>query len=168
MSGPARVEHAFFPGTFDPFTLGHLDLVRRASALFGRVTVAVAINPDKRHLFSTEERVELAREACADLPGVSAFAVDGLVALAAHEHGCGVIVRGVRGAVDLDYEVPLMRTNRELAPGVDTILLVPDPATAHVSSTLVRQIAKMGGRVDSFVPPNVARALAERFNENKS
>ena len=168
MSGTARVEHAFFPGTFDPFTLGHLDLVRRATALFGRVTVAVAINPDKRHLFSTEERVALARDACADLPGVSAVAVDGLVALAAHEHGCGVIVRGVRGAVDLDYEVPLMRTNRELAPDVDTILMVPDPATAHVSSTLVRQIAKMGGRVDTFVPPNVAQALAARFNENPS
>lgn len=167
MSGPARVEHAFFPGTFDPFTLGHFDLVRRAVALFGRVTIAVAINPDKRHLFSTQERVELAREACADLPAAAVVAVDGLVALAAQEHGCGVIVRGVRGAVDLDYEVPLMRTNRNLAPSVDTILIVPDPATAHISSTLVRQIAKLGGPVDSFVPPNVVRALAARFPKSE-
>lgn len=167
MSGPARVDHAFFPGTFDPLTLGHLDLVRRATALFGRVTVAVAINPEKQHLFSAEERVALAREACADLPRVEVAMVDGLVALAAHEHGCGVIVRGVRGAVDLDYEVPLMRTNRELAPSVDTILLVPDPVTAHISSTLVRQIAAMGGPVDTFVPPNVARALAARFQQQK-
>lgn len=166
MSGTARVEHAFFPGTFDPFTLGHLELVRRAIALFGRVTVAVAINPDKQHLFRTEERVKLAREACADLHGVEVVAVDGLVALAAEQHGCGVIVRGVRGAVDLDYEVPLMRTNRELAPTVDTILLVPAPATAHISSTLVRQIAKLGGAVDSFVPPNVVRALAARFDQS--
>lgn len=167
MSGPARADHAFFPGTFDPLTLGHLDLVRRATALFGRVTVAVAINPEKQHLFSADERVALAREACAELPGVAVEQVAGLVALAAREHGCGVIVRGVRGAVDLDYEVPLMRTNRELAPSVDTILMVPDPATAHVSSTLVRQIAAMGGPVDAFVPPNVARALAARFAQQK-
>ncbi len=164
MSGPERCDHAFFPGTFDPFTRGHLELVERAAALFGRVTVAVAENPEKQHLFSAAERVELARGACADLAGVEVVSVDGLVALAAAERGCGVIVRGVRGAVDFDYEVPMVRTNRELAPAVDTVLLVPAPATAHVSSTLVRQIAALGGDVDSFVPPNVSAALAARFS----
>ena len=160
MSGSAPVTHALFPGTFDPFTLGHHDLVRRARALFGRVTVAVAVNPDKQHMFTTDERLELVREACASLDHIEVVAAQGLVVDAAREHGCGVIVRGVRGAVDFDYEVPMARMNRDLASEVETILLIPARDTAHVSSTLVRQIAALGGAVDRFVPPNVATALA--------
>lgn len=155
--------HAILPGTFDPFTLGHLDLARRAASLFGRVTLAVATHPRKRHLFSTEERVALARAALEEVPGAEALAIEGLVVDAARRLGATVIVRGVRGGTDLDYEAPMARTNRVLAPEIDTVLLLPSPEIAHVSSTLVRQIASMGGDVGALVPAPVRVALAERF-----
>ena len=155
--------HALLPGTFDPFTLGHLDLARRAAALFGRVTLGVATHPEKRHLFPTEERVALARASLADVAGAEVLAIEGLVVDAARRLGATVIVRGVRGGTDLDYETPMARTNRVLAPEVDTVLLLPSPEVAHVSSTLVRQIASMGGDVAALVPEPVRAALAERF-----
>jgi pantetheine-phosphate adenylyltransferase len=152
-----------FPGTFDPITLGHLDLVQRARSLFARVVVGVAVHPAKEHLFDAAERVALAREVTADLPGVEVCVIEGLLVDACEAHDCRVIVRGVRGGADFDYEVAMARTNRELAPRTDTILLAPAPALAHISSTLVRQIASMGGDVSAFVPSAVARALGERF-----
>jgi len=159
----SRARHALFPGTFDPFTLGHLDLVGRACALFGRVTVAVAAHPDKQHLFGPGERLELCRAATAGLDGVEVRAVEGLLVRACEELGCDVIVRGLRSGTDFDYELQMARTNRDMLPRIDTVLLVPAPATAHVSSTLVRQIASMGGDVSPYVPDAVARALRERF-----
>ena len=159
----SRADHVLFPGTFDPFTLGHLDLVERARVLFGRVTVGIAAHPEKRHLFELEERVRLARESLEGRVGVEVERIDGLVVRAARELGCQVVVRGVRGALDLDYESQMIRTNRQLEPEVDTVLLVPSPQTAHISSTLVRQIASMGGDVASFVPSVVLAALQRRF-----
>lgn len=158
-----RARRALFPGTFDPFTLGHLDLVERALGLFGEVTVAVAAHPDKRHLFDAGERVELASEATAGLEGVDVRAIDGLVVDAATRLGCDAIVRGVRSGTDFDYEVQMARTNRAMAPALDTVLLAPSPATGHISSTLVRQIASLRGDVSAFVPACVARALERRF-----
>lgn len=163
MSALHGAAHALFPGTFDPFTVGHLDLVRRSAALFGRVTVGIAAHPEKRHLFDVEERVLLAREATEDLPGVEVCALDGLLVDACAALGADVIVRGVRSGTDFDYEVQMARTNRAMLPRIDTVLLVPDPGVAHVSSTLVRQIASMGGDASLFVPPCVERALLRRF-----
>jgi pantetheine-phosphate adenylyltransferase len=163
MSAPSRAGHALFAGTFDPFTVGHLGLVRRASVLFGRVTVGIALNPDKQHLFSDEERVELAREATAGIAGVEVRAIDGLLVHACEALGADVIVRGVRSGTDFDYEVQMARTNRAMLARIDTVLLVPDPGLAHVSSSLVRQIARMGGEVAHFVPACVERALRRRF-----
>ena len=156
-----RVQRALFPGTFDPPTLGHLDLLRRALRLFGQVIVGVAHHPQKRNTFSAEERVALLRAATAELAGVTVVIVPGLVVDACLEHDCDVIVRGVRSGTDFDYELQMGRTNAELS-GVETVLLVPAPERAHISSTLVRQIAALGGDVSSFVPPCVLEPLRER------
>jgi pantetheine-phosphate adenylyltransferase len=153
--------HAFFAGSFDPFTLGHLDLVRRAQALFGRVTVGVAHDPAKHSRFSAAERVELVRQCVVGLSGVEVVQATGLVVDAARSCGADVLVRGVRSGTDFDYEMAMARTNRDLA-GLDTVLLVPQGDYAHVSSTLVRQIAAHGGDVARFVPPPVAAALARK------
>jgi pantetheine-phosphate adenylyltransferase len=155
--------HALFPGTFDPVTLGHLDILRRAHELFEKVTVAVASNPDKRNLLGVEERVELLRSSTGDLSGVAITSLDGLVVDACQELGAGVIVRGVRSGTDYDYEVQMARTNRTLAKDVETVLIVPAPEHAHISSTLVRQIASLGGDVRAFVPTAVAETFEERY-----
>lgn len=157
----AMASHAFFAGSFDPFTLGHLDLVRRSVALFGRVTVGVAHDPAKRGHFSVIERIELARASLAGLSGVAVVEVTGLAVAGARAAGADVLVRGVRSGTDFDYEIAMARTNRDLS-GLDTVLLVPEGEYAHVSSTLVRQIAAHGGDASRFVPPPVAAALARK------
>lgn len=157
-----RTRHALFPGTFDPVTLGHVDLVRRAAAVFGRVTVAVAIHPTKRGLLEPEERLRLLAESLGDLERVSVVRLEGLVVDGCRAHGAQFILRGIRNAADVDYELAMARSNRALAPEIETVLLASSPEHAHISSTLVRQIAEMGGKLDSFVPPAVARALRRR------
>ena len=151
--------HALFPGTFDPVTLGHLDLVRRASRLFERVTVAVARNPEKHQLLDLAARTALLREVTAELGNVEVATLDGMVALGARRLGAGVILRGARHAGDFEYEAQMARSNRQLAPDVETLILVSVPEHAHISSTLVRQIAGCGGPLEGFVPPAVVRAL---------
>lgn len=158
----SRAQHALFPGSFDPVTLGHVDLVERALALFGRVTVAVAQNSEKAGLFTPEERVELLRRSLEGRAGITVVLAPGLVVDAAREHGCDVVVRGVRSGTDFDFEVAMARTNRDLRPALDTVLLAPAPRYAHVSSTFVRQIASMGGDPSPFVPAPVAAALHAR------
>jgi pantetheine-phosphate adenylyltransferase len=158
--------HALFPGTFDPVTLGHLDLVRRGLSLFDTVTVAVASHHDKRHLFSLEERIDLIEASFAEVnltDGASATSLPGLVVRGCADLGATAILRGLRGAVDLEYEVAMLQTNRALAPDVETVLLVPSPDLVHISSTLVRQVGVMGGDVSDFVTHVVAQALEKRF-----
>jgi pantetheine-phosphate adenylyltransferase len=155
--------HALFPGTFDPPTLGHVDLVRRSLALFGRVTVALAHNPGKSALLALDERLELWRQVAAELPGTQVVPLRGLVVAGCRELGCNVIVRGVRSGTDFDYEVQMAAMNRSMHAGIETVLLTPDPAYAHISSTLVRQIALLGGDFAPFVPPAVHAHLAARF-----
>jgi pantetheine-phosphate adenylyltransferase len=159
--------HALFPGSFDPVTLGHVDLVARALAIVDRVTVAVAVNPDKPGLFTAEERADLLRRSLQLLPAglrerTAVELVPGLVVDAARDLGCDLIVRGVRSGHDFDYEAAMARTNRALRPAVETLLLVPAPELSHVSSTLVRQIALCGGDASAFVPAPVAEALRKR------
>ncbi len=158
--------HALFPGTFDPITLGHADLVVRAARVFERVTVAIASHPTKQGLFEPAERLALVRATFAGLEGgerIDAVALAGLVVDGCRMLGCGTIVRGLRGSSDLDYELPMAGTNRTLEPAIDTLFLTATPSLAHVSSTLVRQIAELGGDVSPFVPEPVQRALAARF-----
>lgn len=169
MSPPLSPRHALFPGTFDPFTLGHLDLVRRALRLFDRVTVAVAEHHSKHALFDVAARLELARASLlgadgAPLDGAEVTSLGGLLVEGCRRLGAGAVVRGVRSAADLEYERAMALTNRALEPGVETVLLLPDPRYGHVSSTLVRQIARMGGDVSPFVPCPVVEALRGRFD----
>ena len=139
-------------------TGGHVDLVRRATALFDEVVVGVAIHASKAPLFSLDDRLALLR---ASLEGTTVTPIEGLVVDACRKHGCGTLLRGVRGPGDLDYELRMARTNAELAD-VETVFLGATPRWGHVSSTLVRQIATMGGDVTPFVPPAVVELLAQR------
>ena len=155
--------HALFPGTFDPVTLGHLDILERARKLFPRVTIGVASHPDKQHLFTLEERLDLLARVTHGMEGVAVMALPGLVVQGCQELGAEVIVRGLRTAGDLAYETQMALTNRVLLPAVETLFLLPAAEHANVSSTLVRQIARMGGDCSAFVPAAVAAALEERF-----
>ncbi len=151
--------HAVFPGSFDPFTLGHLDLVERATALFETVTVAVAQHPSKSALLPLNDRMGLIESCTAGLEGVRVAPFEGLVVDGCRQLGASVLLRGLRGAADLEYERPMALSNRLLAPGIETVFLLPSSATAHISATLVRQIARMGGDLSSFVPQPVLQAL---------
>jgi len=155
--------HVLFPGTFDPPTLGHVDLVQRAARLFARVTVGVAENAGKQALFSVDERLALLTECARGLSNVGVARVPGLVVEACEALGCQAIVRGLRSASDYDYEVQMAGTNRVLSPGVDTVFLQSSAHVAHVSSTLVRQIAQLGGDCSKLVPAPVNAALRRRF-----
>ncbi|HYW93633.1 MAG TPA: pantetheine-phosphate adenylyltransferase [Gammaproteobacteria bacterium] len=153
---------ALYPGTFDPITLGHVDLVERASHLFERVLIAIAHNPGKNPLFSLEERVRLAREALSGVDNAEVVGFNGLTVEYARKHGVDVILRGLRAVSDFEYEFQLAGMNRHLAPGVETMFLTPSEKYMFVSSTLVREIAAYHGDVSSFVPANVDTELKQR------
>ena len=157
---------AVFPGTFDPFTLGHLDRVRRARDLFPDLIVAVAQHATKDGMFDVTERVALIEESLAGLEGVRVVTFEGLVVDGCRRLGAGVLLRGLRGTGDLEYERPMALSNRAMAPEVETVFLLPSSETAHISGTLVRQIARLGGDVSAFVPGPVLRALRNRFPES--
>jgi pantetheine-phosphate adenylyltransferase len=156
--------HILFPGSFDPPTLGHLDLVVRAAKLFERVTVGLSVNTNKKVLLGLEERFDLLQACTAALPNVAVARLDGLVVEACRKLGADAILRGLRSGSDFDYEAQMARTNRTLAPGLDTVFLASSPALAHLSSTLVREIAALGGDCSEFVPQPVAAALARRYS----
>jgi pantetheine-phosphate adenylyltransferase len=153
---------AVYAGTFDPATNGHMDIVRRAAALCERLVLAVGARPEKKTLFPSEDRVALLRACVAELGNVSVERLEGLIVRFAREHGATLLVRGVRNAADYAYEATMAVTNRQLAPEIDTLLLVADPRVAHVSSTLVKEIHAAGGDVADFVPPPVLAALSKR------
>lgn len=152
---------AVCPGSFDPMTLGHVDVVRRARAMFDEVVVAIAKNSAKTHLFTDAERVELAREALADINSVRVELSSGLIADFARDRGAVAIVKGLRGAADYDAEQAMALLNRHLS-GIETVFIMGDPALNHVASSFVKEIASYGGRIDDLVTPNVARALKEK------
>lgn len=153
---------AMYPGTFDPITLGHEDLVRRACRIFDRVVVAIAANPSKEPLFTLDERVELARASISDLANVEVSGYDGLTVDFARDNGLGVIMRGLRAVSDFEYEFQLANMNRHLAVEVETAFLTPNENYNFISSSLVREICTMGGDISEFVSPIVNAALIER------
>jgi pantetheine-phosphate adenylyltransferase len=159
----ARNRTAVYPGTFDPITLGHIDLVRRASPLFDRIVVGVAESPSKSPCFELEERVELARRAMADIPNVEVIGFSGLLAHFVREIGGGILLRGLRAVSDFEYEFQLASMNRHLVPEVETLFLTPAEQFSFISSSLVREIARLGGDVSSFVHPEVQAALLRRW-----
>ena len=150
---------AVCPGSFDPITLGHVDVVRRASSMFDEVVVGVARNSSKSSLLPVEQRVELARAALADLDGVRVEAVDGLLADFVRTVGAVAVVKGLRGGADFDAELPMALMNRHLS-GLETLYLPGDPRWLHVSSSLVREVARLGGDVSGLVPDAVLERLA--------
>ena len=153
---------AVYPGTFDPITLGHEDMLRRASQLFDRVIVAVAAGHHKKTLFSLEERIEMVREATQAYPEVQVESFSGLMRDFVVARGAKAMVRGVRGATDFDYEFQLAGMNRSLMPDVETVFLPPSEKYQFISSTLVREIATLGGEVDKFVSSGVYERLMNK------
>jgi pantetheine-phosphate adenylyltransferase len=154
---------AIYPGTFDPITYGHSDIARRAARLFKRVIISVAAHTTKTPLFSLEERVALAQETMADLSNVTIQGFSGLLADFATQSQAQVIVRGLRAVSDFEYEFQLAGMNRSLIPNIETIFLTTATQHTYISSSLVREIAGLGGPVDGFVPPHVAKALYRKF-----
>jgi pantetheine-phosphate adenylyltransferase len=153
---------AVCPGSFDPVTLGHVDVVTRAAALFDEVVVAVAINPAKQGLFTVDERRALLDEAFAGLDNVRVDAFEGLIVDYCRAHGAATMVKGLRSATDLGFEEPMAQMNRHLT-GVDSVFLITDPAHSFVSSSLVKEVARGGGDVAAFLSPQVHRRLLERL-----
>lgn len=155
---------AIYPGTFDPITNGHVDLVRRAARLFDRVVVAVAANAAKQPLFSLDERVELARAVFAGFERVEVAGFQSLMVDFAAEAKADVIVRGLRAVSDFEYEVQLAGMNRSMRPEIETVYLSPDLEHTFLSSTLIKDIARHGGDVSRFTHPAVSRALRKKFS----
>jgi len=155
---------AIYPGTFDPITLGHSDLIRRASLLFDHVIVAVAINPNKKPLFNLEQRVELAQQSLADLHNVKVCGFEGLLVDFASKKGAKCIVRGLRNVTDFDHEYQLAMMNRKMQADIETLFLTPSEQFSCISSSLVREIATLGGDVSDFVSPIVQSALQRQLH----
>lgn len=154
---------AAYTGTFDPITNGHTDVIRRAAKLFDEVIVAVADSTSKNTLFGLEDRISFAQRALEDVPNIRVEGYDGLTVAFMQAQHVSVMVRGVRTVKDFEYEMQLAQMNRHLAADVDTIMLAPAPEYGHLSSTLVREIAKYGGDVSALVHPSIAAALTEKF-----
>lgn len=154
---------AIYPGTFDPITYGHIDLIKRASPLFERIIVAVAINPGKQPMFSLDERVELVKEATKSIDNVEVCGFKGLLVNEALSMGANVIIRGLRAVSDFEYELQLATMNRRMQSKVETLFLTPAENLSFVSSTLVKEIAVLGGDVSEFVSPCVQQALKRKL-----
>ena len=159
------MNRVLYPGTFDPITMGHADLVERASRLFDHVIIAVAANPKKNPLFPLEQRVELAREVTKHLPNVEVMGFSTLLAHFVREQNANVLLRGLRAVSDFEYEFQLANMNRQLAPEVESLFLTPSEMFSYISSTLVREIASLEGDVSKFVHPAVMDALKVRFGQ---
>ncbi|RLJ67956.1 pantetheine-phosphate adenylyltransferase [Sulfurisoma sediminicola] len=159
---------AVYPGTFDPFTRGHEDLVRRAARLFAHVVVGIAESRGKRPVFDLAERVEIASELLEDLPNVKVVGFDGLLRDFLRERNARVILRGLRAVSDFEYEFQMAGMNRILHPDVETLFLTPGEQYMFISATMVREIASLGGNVSTFVHPLVAERLAQKFQQRSS
>jgi pantetheine-phosphate adenylyltransferase len=154
---------AIYPGTFDPITKGHSDLIKRATKLFDHVIVAVAATTSKQPVFSLQERLTMAKTVTAGIDHVEVLALNGLLVEFARQHQAVAIIRGLRAVSDFDYEFQLAGMNRKLAPEVETLFLTPDEKYTYISSSLVREIAKLGGDVAEFVHENVMAELKRRL-----
>jgi len=155
---------AVYPGSFDPITNGHLDVIDRGRKLFDRLIVAILRNPQKAPLFSIEEREAMIREVIKDFPNVEVAVFDGLLVKFAREQGCRVIVRGLRAISDYEYETQIALVNRKMAPEIETIFLPTSAEYSYLNSTVVKEIARFRGCVRELVPPVVERKLREKFH----
>ena len=163
MTGARRPSLAVFPGSFDPLTNGHLDIIARGLHVFDRVRVAILVNPEKQPLFTVEERVAIIRDAYRRDARVSVDTFSGLLVDYARAVGASVIVRGLRALSDFEYEFQMALMNRRLEPGVETVFMMPSEAYSYVSSRLVKEVALLGGDVTGLVPPEVVARLKARY-----
>jgi len=155
---------AIYPGTFDPFTFGHLDVLERGAKMFDKVIVSVARSSSKKTVFTAEERVKMIKNIAARLKNVSVESFDGLLARYAESKKANVILRGLRAISDFEYEFQMALTNRKIALRVETVFLMPGEKYSYISSTLVREVAKYGGDLSSFVPKRIAQKLKQKFS----
>lgn len=154
---------AFYPGTFDPITNGHLDLIKRALRLFDRVIVAVGTGRDKEPMFTVDERLALIREAVRDVEGVELVSFDGLLVDAVRDAGAVAVIRGLREVSDFEYEFQMALMNRRLASEIETVFLMPNERYTYLNSTIVKEVARLGGDLSGLVPPGVLGELSKRF-----
>ncbi len=152
-----------YPGSFDPVTLGHMDVIRRAAKIFDRVVVGVLHNPEKQGLFSVEQRVKMLREACKTIPQAEVIAYGGLLAQLTKEQGITVVIRGLRGVSDLESETAMARINGQLNPGLETLFLPADPAFREISASMVRQLLAFGADLAPYVPRAVIKEINKSF-----
>ncbi|WP_018984335.1 pantetheine-phosphate adenylyltransferase [Salinimonas chungwhensis] len=157
---------AIYPGTFDPITNGHADLIQRASQMFSHVIVAIASNPSKKPVFSLEERVRLIKTVTGDLDNVEVQGFTGLLADFADQQNATILIRGLRAVSDFEYEFQLANMNRRLNPKLESVFLTPAEENSFISSTLVKEVAMHHGKVTEFCHPEVVKALAERFHDS--
>ena len=158
---------AVYPGTFDPVTYGHIDLIKRAQHIFTKVIVAVAHNPHKKPLFSVDERVSMLKKATAGFKSIEVYDFDGLVVNYARKHKAKVLIRGLRMVSDFEYEFQMALTNRKLSPSIETIFLMPQESYSYLSAKLLKEAASLGAKLSSFVPGFVEKALKEKLRIQK-
>ena len=166
MERPSRV--GIYPGTFDPITNGHLDIIRRAAPLFDRVIVTLALNSEKEPLFSVDERLDMIRKTINDIPGVEAAMFSGLVVDFARKVGASAIIRGLRAVSDFEYEFQMALMNRKQNQALDTVFLMPDERFTYLSSSIVKEIAKLGGDISKFVPISVEKIIKNKVIKLKN
>ena len=164
----ATANTAVYTGVFDPVHLGHLDVIRRGSRIFDRLVVGVGINPEKAPFFTLEERVALVQLVTKPYPNVEVRPISGLAVHFVREVGAMVMLRGLRTTSDMEYEFSMSLTNRALAPDLETVFLMANEMYSHISGTLLRQVATLGGELEKFVPPEIRAALEERVREMKT
>lgn len=158
---------AVYPGTFDPVTKGHLDVIKRASKLFSKIVILIAYHNEKNPLFTIEERKNMITESVKDIPNVTVDAEDGLLVNYAIRNNIRVIIRGLRAISDFEYEFQMALMNRKLSPKVETIFLVPDESFTYLSSSLIKEIIAVGGDISHFVPPIVNKLLTKKFSKKE-
>lgn len=160
-------KRAIYPGTFDPVTYGHLDIIQRSAEMVDELIVGVLTNKGKSPLFTPEERVEMIKEAVKDIPNVKVLAFDGLLIEFTKKQKATIIIRGLRAVTDFEYELQMSQTNRVLNPEVDTIFLTTSLRWAYLSSSTVKEVAAFGGDISKFVPKKVAKQVVARYSQNK-
>ena len=158
------MKKAIYPGSFDPITIGHIDIIKRALGLFDDFTVLVANSTSKNYLFTIEERKQLIKNALID-PNIKVESYEGLLADYARKNNVNIIVRGIRAVSDFEYEMTMANMNKKLNDKLETVTIFADPSLNYISSSMIKEIAKLNGKVDSLTPPNVNEALIKKFNK---